>query len=294
MKKEIKIGLFAIIVIAAALFMIEFLKGKDVFSKNNTFYIIYPTVEGLGISSTVTIGGYAAGSVSEINYNASTGDFTLAASISKEFMIPADSYMEVYSADILGTKKIRVNMGSSSVMAKSGDTLAGLTGNDMISSLGGSLDTVIRQIGSVAESVNQLLNENNRKEISMLIRRLNSTAENLNSITGMLRGQEPAIAGIVDNINSISAKLDSAATSISGTAYNAEAITATLRDAGISETIDSLRQLVSKIQNPDGSLGKLIGNDSLYNSLTSLSNNLDSLVQSIRNDPKKYIKISVF
>lgn len=294
MKKEIKIGLFAIIVVAAALFMIEFLKGKDLFSKNNTYYIIYPSVEGLGVSSAVTIGGYNAGTVSDISYNASTGDFTIAASISKEFGVPEDSYMEIYSSDILGTKKIRVNAGTSAVMARPGDTLAGSVEKDMITSLGGSLDTVIRQIGTVAESVNLLLDENNRKEINIMLRRLNNTAADLNSVTKMLRGKEPAIADMIDNINSLAAKLDSAATYISGTASNAEAITATLRDAGIGETIDSLRLLVSKIQNPEGSIGKLMANDSLYNSLTSLSNNLDSLVMGIRNDPKKYIKISVF
>ena len=37
MRKEIKIGAFAVIVLAVALFMIEFLKGKDIFSRINTY-----------------------------------------------------------------------------------------------------------------------------------------------------------------------------------------------------------------------------------------------------------------
>ena len=108
MRKEIKTGLFAVIVLAVALFMIEFLKGKDVFSRNNTYYIIYPSVEGLSVSTGVTVGGYAAGIISDIEYNRQTMNYTVSASISREFDIPKDSYIEVYSSDILGTRKLRV------------------------------------------------------------------------------------------------------------------------------------------------------------------------------------------
>lgn len=294
MKKETRIGLFAVIVIAAALFMIEFLKGRDIFSSNNTYYIIYPSVEGLDISTSITVGGYNAGTVSDISYSNARKDYTVTVSVSKDFEIPEDSRMEVYSSDILGTKKIRVLMGSSGINAQSGDTLDGTAETDMLSALGGSLDTVIRQIGTVAESVNTLLDERNRKEIGLLINRLNNTAANLDAITGMIRSKGPDMEIFVDNLNSVARKLDSAAVSAGNVLDNAENVTASIRDAGISETIDSLRMLLSKIQDPAGSTGKLLASDSLYNSITSLSNNLDSLVQSIRRDPKKYIKISVF
>ena len=90
MRKEIKTGLFAVIVLAVVLFMIEFLKGRDIFSRNNTYYIIYPSVEGLSVSTGVTVGGYAAGIVSNIAYNRQTMDYTVSASISREFEIPED------------------------------------------------------------------------------------------------------------------------------------------------------------------------------------------------------------
>ena len=72
------------------------------------------------------------------------------------------------------------------------------------------------------------------------------------------------------------------------------AVSSGLKDAPIQKTADSIYSLVSRIQNPDGSIGKLLVSDSLYNSLTRLSNSLDSLVSDISRDPKKYIKISIF
>lgn len=294
MRKEIKIGAFAVIVLAVALFMIEFLKGKDIFSRNNTYYIIYPSVEGLSISTGITVGGYAAGVISDIAYNRQTMDYTVSASVSREFDIPEDSFIEIYSSDILGTKKLRVKMGSSPVMATSGDTLRGCMETDMLSSVTGGLDSLMRSIGTTVESVNLILNEENRAEVRQLLQRLNRTAGNLDNISSMLQSKSPDIEALLSNLSSISATLDSAATAISGTAANAEAITASLNEADLKGMTDSIRSLAGRLQSPDGSIGKLMRSDSLYNTLTALSSDLDSLVNSIRRDPKKYIKISIF
>lgn len=294
MRKEIKIGTFAVIVLAVALFMIEFLKGKDIFSRNNTYYIIYPSVEGLSISTGITVGGYAAGVISDIAYNRQTMDYTVSASVSREFDIPEDSFIEIYSSDILGTKKLRVKMGSSPVMATSGDTLRGCMETDMLSSVTGGLDSLMRSIGTTVESVNLILNDENRAEVRQLLQRLNSTAGNLEKISAMLQSKSPDIETLLSNLSSISATLDSAATAISGTAANAEAITASLNEADLKGMTDSIRSLADRLQSPDGSIGKLMRSDSLYNTLTALSSDLDSLVNSIRRDPKKYIKISIF
>lgn len=294
MRKEIKIGAFAVIVLAVALFMIEFLKGKDVFSRNNTYYIIYPSVEGLSISTGITVGGYAAGVISDIAYNRQTMDYTVSASVSREFDIPEDSFIEIYSSDILGTKKLRVKMGTSGVMASSGDTLRGCMETDMLSSVTGGLDSLMRSIGTTVESVNLILDEENRAEVRQLLQRLNRTAGNLEKISAMLQSKSPDIETLLSNLSSISATLDSAATAISGTAANAEAITASLNEADLKGMTDSIRSLAGRLQSPDGSIGKLMRSDSLYNTLTALSSDLDSLVNSIRRDPKKYIKISIF
>ena len=294
MRKEIKIGAFAVIVLAVALFMIEFLKGKDIFSRNNTYYIIYPSVEGLSISTGITVGGYAAGVISDIAYNRQTMDYTVSASISREFDIPKDSHIEIYSSDLLGTRKLRVKMGTSGVMASSGDTLRGCMEADMLSSVTGSLDSLMRSIRTTVESVNLILDEENRAEVRQLLQRLNRTAGNLDNISSMLQGKSPDIEALLSNLSSISATLDSAAIAINGTAANAEAITASLKEADLTGMTDSIRSLAGRLQNPDGSIGKLMGSDSLYNALTALSSDLDSLVNNIRKDPKKYIKISIF
>ena len=301
MRIEVKTGLYAVIIIAATLFIVEFLRGKDIFSKNNTYYIIYPSVDGIEVSTAVTVGGFPAGRISEIQYNRESADYTVQVSISRQFSIPEDSRMVIYSSDILGTKKIKVAAGTSSVPASAGDTLTGGFEADMLSTLAGSispvaagLDTLIQNLNTAVTSVNLLLSESNREQVSALLSTLSSTADDLSVLSGTLRDRSPEISDIILRLNSISAALDSVAASAGNTLANAEEITAGLRDAGLGAAVDSIRILTGKLQDPSGSIGRLITSDSLYNSITRLSNDLDSLIRGIKEDPKKYIKISVF
>ena len=301
MRIEVKTGLYAVIIVAATLFIVEFLRGKDIFSKNNTYYIIYPSVDGIEVSTAVTVGGFPAGKISEIQYNRESADYTVQVSISRQFSIPEDSKMVIYSSDILGTKKIKVAAGTSSVPASAGDTLTGGFEADMLSTLAGSispvaagLDTLIQNLNTAVTSVNLLLSDSNREQVSALLSTLSSTADDLSVLSGTLRDRSPEISDIILRLNSISAALDSVAASAGNTLANAEEITAGLRDAGLGAAVDSIRILTGRLQDPSGSIGRLITSDSLYNSITRLSNDLDSLIRGIKEDPKKYIKISVF
>lgn len=301
MRKEVRIGLFAAAVTAAAVFTVEFLKGKDIFSKTDTYYIIYPSVDGVDVSTAVTVGGYTAGRVSDVEYNPETMNYTVTVSVSREFTFPDDSRMEVYSSDIMGTRKIRIAAGSSNTTAESGDTIRGIIEPDILSSLAGSiepvaagLDTLVRGLNRTVESVNLILDENSRDRINSILGNMEAITENLSLTASTFRDKNPEIRQIITRLSSISARLDSAAVSAAGTLDNAEAVTASLRDARIGETVESIHSLVLRLQDPSGSLGRLIVSDSLYNSLTQLSNDLDSLVRKIEDDPKRYIKISVF
>ena len=301
MRKEVRIGLFAAAVTAAAVFTVEFLKGKDIFSKTDTYYIIYPSVDGVDVSTAVTVGGYTAGRVSDVEYNPEAMNYTVTVSVSREFTFPDDSRMEVYSSDIMGTRKIRIAAGNSNTTAASGDTIRGVLEPDILSSLAGSiepvaagLDTLVRGLNRTVESVNLILDKNSRDRINSILGNMEAITEDLSLIAGTFRDKNPEIRQIITRLSSISARLDSAAVSAAGTLDNAEAVTASLRDARIGETVESIHSLVLKLQDPSGSLGRLIVSDSLYNSLTQLSNDLDSLVRKIEDDPKKYIKISVF
>ena len=78
------------------------------------------------------------------------------------------------------------------------------------------------------------------------------------------------------------------------TLVNLQALSLELKDAGLSETVNELTSLVKHLNNPGGSLGQVMNNPDLYNNITRVLGSVDSLVQRISDNPKKYFKITVF
>jgi phospholipid/cholesterol/gamma-HCH transport system substrate-binding protein len=86
--KEIKIGVFVVVVLTVSFFLINYLRGEDIMNRVIEVESRYETVEGLVASAPVFIKGYKAGKVSEVVYLPETDDFKVVCSIRKEFIIP--------------------------------------------------------------------------------------------------------------------------------------------------------------------------------------------------------------
>ena len=67
-----------------------------------------------------------------------------------------------------------------------------------------------------------------------------------------------------------------------------------LKRSEIDSLVLSVRSLSESIQNPEGTVGKLLNDGKVYESVDSLVNELNDLIQKIKENPKKYLKISVF
>ena len=124
MKKELKIGIFAVTVLAVSFFVLNYLRGEDIFNREAEYVSSYSNVEGLVASAPVYIKGYKAGKVTDVIYEASEDRFYVTCSVSKQFAVPADSKMMIYSVDIMGGKGVRLDLGDAVEMAADGDTLA--------------------------------------------------------------------------------------------------------------------------------------------------------------------------
>ena len=140
MKKELKLGILAIAVLVATFFVLNFLRGKDLFNREYELVSTYTDVQGLLPSSPVYIKGFKAGTVSEITYDKEKGTFEVLCTVSKDFAVPEDSKMTIYSADLMGGKAIRIDLGKSSAMAEPGARLASAVSPDMLSSIAAGID----------------------------------------------------------------------------------------------------------------------------------------------------------
>ncbi len=295
------IGLFVVVTLVAIYMVINFLKGEDIFNGRTRYCTVYQNVEGLTATSPVYIRGLKVGMIEKIVYDAVKDNFVVKFAVKSEYAIPANSIMEVYSSDILGSKSIRINLGDSPIHAKSGDTLQSNIVPDMISMLTGELapmkeqlSQVMTNVNSMLANINAILDTNARVNISQTLANLNKTLENTKGITGNLNELSPQIKSVVENLGKLSAALGENSGNITSSLENIKNITANLSESDLNATIESLKNLLEKLQDPNGTIGKLMTTDSMHNSLDSLVQSLNSFVEKMTENPKKFIKISVF
>ncbi|MFA6770009.1 MAG: MlaD family protein [Bacteroidales bacterium] len=299
--REQKIGLFAIITLLSLYVVVNYLKGKNLFSSRNTYISIYHDVEGLTPTGPVYIGGLKVGTIETIYYDQVEKNFTVKLKIKSTYSIPSNSIAQVYSADIMGTKALRINMGDALLSLKNNDTLASATEKGLIDiitteflPLKEDISNLIANINVTFNNVNDLLNPQAKNDLAKSFENLNKTLASAKNISSSLEESAPQINDLMKDLKELSAKLNIGTESLNRGLENVVEITDSLKNSDLAGTITNLRDLLKKIQDPSGTIGKLLQTDTIHNSIERLISDLDELVNNINNNPKKYIKISIF
>ena len=299
--KELKIGVFVVVVLTASFFLINYLRGEDIMNREIELVSQYDNVEGLVASAPVFIKGYKAGKVSEVVYQPESGNFKVTCSIKKEFAIPEDSRMTIYAVDIMGGKGVRIDLGSSDDMAKDGDMLQpafepGLM-DGLSAGIGPLLDKVnhtLDSLGVTVSGVNRVLSEKNTASISRTVAHLERTMADVSQVVANVEGKSKELDQFVDALSAFAGKLDGLAAKVDTTMTGVKDFVGTLNESDIDSLVVSFRELLDNINDPNGTIGKLLNDGSVYDSVDSLLKDVDTLVRKIQENPKKYIRISVF
>ena len=301
LKKELKIGILAIVVMVAAFFVINFLRGKDLFNKEYEIVSFYEDVQGLLPASPVYIKGYKAGAVSEVAYDTERQGFNVICSVSRDFPVPDDSKMTIYSADLMGGKAVRIELGESDRAAADGAYLEPSVSPDMLSSMASGIEPliskgveVLENLDSALLNLNLALSEENRASLRSIMLHLDGTIREVEGIAATLGGKSSEIEDILENLASFSADLDSVGEKADSAMTEIGSAARKLDEADFKGLVENLNALLLKIQDSEGTVGKLINENSVYESLDSLLTGIDRLVRKIEENPKKYLRISVF
>lgn len=260
MSNEAKVGLFVVAIIVVFI-VLAFKIGELSLSKKDTYNItmVFSTVEGLKNGSQLELAGVQVGSVKHIELNK---DYSavVTASVEEDIKIPIDSTASIATKGVLGDKIIILKPGNSKNTIEPGGNLARTT-------IPPSLDTLLEQLGQIAG--------------------------NLTHLTGALSntlGDEERLETILMNFQQLSE--DSAAVM----AENREDITtivSSMKDVSvalveISEnftgTSQDLGDIVGTIKSGNGTIGKLVYDDSLYVSLTSSMESLQKITSNMQDE----------
>lgn len=301
MKREFRIGVFAVIVLVVTFFVVNYLRGGDIFNRECEYVAYYPSADGLVASAPVYVLGYKAGTVSSVDYDSEARRFVVKCSVSRQFSIPEDSRMTIYGVDIMGGKGIRIDLGTSGETASDGAVLEGASEPDLISSLSPGLMPLMSGVSSAVDSINvmlaginSVLDEENRNNIASAIAHLEKAAANAEKITGAVEGRSDELSSFISDLSVLSQRLNSIAVKTDSTMAGLDGFVSSLSESDIAGLVSSADSLLRAMSNPEGSLGRLLSDDSVYRKVDSLISDVDSLVTQIEKNPKKYIKISIF
>lgn len=299
---EAKVGLIGIITLAVLIWGINYLKGRNILNSTYTLHAFYGDSGGLESSSPVLMNGMKIGYIDAIKLEpASALPVHVIVHVEKQYPLRTGSTAVLFSADLLGSKAIRIESTENKGLMKHQDTLLSNTEKDMLSSLSEQVMPVMEQIGDLAESLDSVVLKLDRlldsdspadllEDLSDISSSLSSSLNpggalyesfhNLASFTEMLESQEDEIASMAGHLNSISESLDSA---------GIEDIAKELKAASGAFT-----QLLEQVNSGEGSMGKLIYSDTLYMHLENLVADLDSLVVDLKENPQDYVRFSLF
>ena len=297
--KEIK----AVLIILSGIFLFllgyNFLNSTSLFKKENTLFALYENVEGLQVGTKVTVNGLSVGKVADIDFLPGTNKILVSFTIRNDVVFSKNSVAELYEAGLIGGKSIAIHpVYDNYLKFKSGDTLKssvkpGLTDvvNQQIAPLQQKLEKVLSNADSLFSGVNNVLNTRGKNNLSTTLENLSSAVKNsdefISRLNSISKNQNKNINRTIENLSMITESLNKISDSLSKsslkqTIYNFEKLSS------------NFNQVLLEIKNGNGTINKLIYQDSLYQNLKNSSKAIEILLKDLKSNPKRYVHFSLF
>lgn len=290
LSKNALIGLAFIASLVMIYFGINFLKGVNIFKKQNQYYALFDDVSKLLISSPVYVKGFQVGLINRIEMvSADPIRFSVGVNLSEDIRIPKGSYLE-YGLDLFGASTVNLVMAKSDVYLERGDTItggkeAGLM--DGVATVMPKADSILLRVDSLIYSLHKIVTnptwEQSIEGVGNTVKQLNQSGESLNRMIGSLEREIPEIS---KNLTSVSSDLKEVSREL-GQMDMASTF------ASIDETVNNLKLLTAKLNSDDNSLGLLLNDTKLHDSLNVTIDTATKLLEDIRQNPSRYLTVRV-
>lgn len=295
--REVKTAILVISGILLFIWLFNFLKGNDLLTTSRSFYTTYENVEGLVVSTPVTINGLTVGKVQDIKFtDDGSGKLRIKLIIEDDFEFSVNSEAQLYEAGLIGGKAIAIVPAfDNAKIAEKGDHLkgtvkAGLSElvNQRLTPLQEKIETTIVSADTLLVNINSLLDDKTKANFKSSIAQLNSTItsfkETSNSLNQLVTNNQEKLGVTLTNFENVSKNLSKITDSI------AQADLATTIK-NLESTIGNFNTILASIENGEGSLGKMFKDEGLYNNIEGATKELEELLRDIKLHPKRYFRI---
>jgi len=309
--KTSKIGIWVVICLTVLIWGINFLKGRDIFRTEKVFFARYKDVGGLTPSTLVTLNGLKIGYIREIYFAEDlSGDLIVKIAIHNNFPLPVGTSAEIASNDLLGSRIVKIELGSSEQKYQPNDTLKSKVEVDLKQQVSQQLapikikaERLLVSLDSIVLSTSKFLNPITQQEIAQSIEQIKYTMTNLGNISKnlseIISHQKNNLSSTISNFNEITDNLKNNSGKLDHIMNNFSTLSDSLSEIELNKTINYLNSsvknldlILKKIDSSNGTLGLLVNDPGLYQNLNYTSESLNRLFIDFRQNPKRYVHFS--
>jgi len=274
---ETKVGMAIIIAFLVFLLGDMFLRGVSIRRHRYVLKTKLRNVGGLMQGDRVTVMGMGVGRVGKMSLQGE--EVIVPLRIESDLRLPFDSIVRLRSSSLFGRKEMAIEPGQSSEILKDGDYIAGVY-ESPLSALTSTVGPVGEDLMDVLTRLKLVLSQETRVNIQ-------GSLSDLKDFTQRLKEKGETLDTLLVHLAQTSSGLKG---------EDIEATLGSLREAteNLAQVSSSLKEIAGRMEQGSGTLGKLSQDEALYENLKSLSQNLDSLVKDIKENPKRYLKFSIF
>jgi phospholipid/cholesterol/gamma-HCH transport system substrate-binding protein len=297
--KEIKTALLILSGIVILIFGFNYLKGSSILDNEINVHTLYADVEGLVVGANVTINGLNVGKVKKIDFDENFEKIKVSFSLRSDLTFSNQSIAQLYEAGLIGGKAIAILPDYSAARPVQDDDVLpstikpGLTElvNQQIAPLQNKLEGLLTSADSLFAGVSNVLNYNTQNNLKLALEGVTQSIDNVNKLSNSLSRV----------VNSNEKVFNSTLSHLEHTTNNLAILSDSLKQMPLASTVQHLekttaqiQQLVEKMEKGEGSLGKLLNEETLYNKLLYSAEALEALLVDLKSHPKRYVHFSIF
>jgi len=287
------VGIVVFLSVCVFFYGIRFLQDESFQKSNFIFNVVFNDLQGLDISDDVRMLGKRIGRVTGTKIIGEKIAVELTIDNSFAFKIPIDSKIEITQTDIMGSKFISIYPG------KDNDKF--ILDNETIAGKNAEVASLTKDIGDVANRLNQTFGNEQKEQIVNTISNIESATEQLEQFISLNKDiisndDKQSLSNIISNIDDISENLnnllDGEKNKLSNSIDNFNLFMEKMPSISseIDEILIDVNSVVKNLNSGEGSLSKLLNNDELYDNINGLVLDARSILDDVKNNPAKYLR----
>ena len=286
--KEVRIGIAGIIALCVLVYGINYLKGINMFKPSSYFYVKFKNVNGLAKSSPVFADGVRVGIVRDIYYDYNQAEnVVVEVELDTELRIPKGSSAELTS-ELMGGVRMDILLANNPREKYAiGDTIPGKLNNGMMESVAAlmpQIEQMLPKLDSIMTSLNTILGD---QSIPATLHSVEKMAANLEVTSGQLK----VLMG--RDIPQLTGKLNTLGDNFISISDNLKKIDYANTFNEIEQTLANVKIVTEKLNSKDNTVGLLLNDPQLYNNLNATTANAASLLEDLKEHPKRYVHFSL-